>query len=252
MPFDEQVARVLVGEQVQLAVAIARARVGQAVVLVGRRAQRLGQQRELYDTQRELPALGDVDAPCHPHDVSDVQAQDAVVGVLPERVHPHDRLDLAGKISNVEKRGLAVASPGDDTPGDLVGQVGVCARVQLAGVVRGEHVGDARAAVPQADRRVGVDPFRAQPLQLGAAFVEFDALVGRCVDGLHGQSRLCLLILGGHAEDDTGAQAKAPALRRWPANRYARPVRSRPSRSGRCVRSAGTRRRPVPASRPSA
>ena len=44
---DEQLARVLVGEQVELAVAIARAGVAEAVVLVRRRAQRLGQQRAL-------------------------------------------------------------------------------------------------------------------------------------------------------------------------------------------------------------
>ena len=47
---DEQVARLLVGDQVELAVAVARARVAEAVVLVRRRAQRLGQQRALDRT----------------------------------------------------------------------------------------------------------------------------------------------------------------------------------------------------------
>ena len=44
---DEQLARVLVGEQVELAVAVAGAGVAEPVVLVRRRAQRLGQQRAL-------------------------------------------------------------------------------------------------------------------------------------------------------------------------------------------------------------
>ena len=52
---DEQLARLLVGDQVELAVAVARAGVAEAVVLVRRRAQRLGQQRALLDRQRELP-----------------------------------------------------------------------------------------------------------------------------------------------------------------------------------------------------
>ena len=59
--FDEEVARIVVGEQVELAVAVARACVAEPVVLVRRRAQRLGQQRALADSERELPALGDVD-----------------------------------------------------------------------------------------------------------------------------------------------------------------------------------------------
>ena len=44
---DEQLARLLVGDQVELALAKARLDVGQAVVLLGRRPQRLGQQREV-------------------------------------------------------------------------------------------------------------------------------------------------------------------------------------------------------------
>ena len=48
----------------------------------------------------------------------------------------------------------------------------ILANLLLNRVVRREHVGDQRAAVPQADRRVGIYPFRPQPLHLGAPFVE--------------------------------------------------------------------------------
>ncbi len=72
---DEQLARLLVGDQVELAVAVARARVAQAVVLVRRRAQRLGQQRALDRLQRELAPLGHVHAALDRDDVADVEAR---------------------------------------------------------------------------------------------------------------------------------------------------------------------------------
>jgi hypothetical protein len=53
---DEQLARLLVGDQVELAVAVARLDVLEAVELLGRRAQRLGQQRPVVDAQRQLAA----------------------------------------------------------------------------------------------------------------------------------------------------------------------------------------------------
>ena len=61
--------------------------------------------------------------------------------------------------------------------------------------MRGEHVGDARARLPQADGRIGVDPFRAQPLHLGAAFVDLDDAVLRRL------LLLLLLVLYGHIDD---------------------------------------------------
>ena len=50
---DEQLARLLVGDQVELAVAVARLDVLQAVVLVGRRAQRLGQHASQSSTRSD-------------------------------------------------------------------------------------------------------------------------------------------------------------------------------------------------------
>ena len=115
---DEQLARVLVGEQVELAVAVAGARVAEPVVLVRRRAQRLGQQRALLHGERQLPALGHVHAADDADDVADVEAEDAVVGLLAEGVDAHDDLDRAGQVAHVQERGLAVPAPGDQPPGD--------------------------------------------------------------------------------------------------------------------------------------
>ncbi len=141
---DEQLAGVLIGEQVELAVAIAGAGVAEPVVLVGRRAQSLGEQRAAQHGKRELPALGDVHAADDPDDVPDVEAEDALVGVLAERVDAHDRLDLTRQVAHVQERGLAVAPPRDQPPGDVVAQLGVLTRVEPRRVVRSEQVGDAR------------------------------------------------------------------------------------------------------------
>ena len=67
---------------------------------------------------------------------------------------------------------------GDQATGDLVAQLLVPALVKLGGVMGGEHVGDARARLPQGDGRIGVDPFRTQPLHLGAPFVDLDDALG--------------------------------------------------------------------------
>ena len=129
---DEQLARLLVGEQVELAVAVAGAGVAEPVVLVRRRAQRLGQQRALLHRQRELAALGHVHAPFDADDVADVEAQDAVVVLLPERVDAHDHLDRARQVAHVEERRLAVPAARDQPPGDLVAQLRVLALLELA------------------------------------------------------------------------------------------------------------------------
>ena len=78
-------------------------------------------------------------------DVADVEAEDAVVGLLAERVHAHDHLDRAGQVAHVEEGRLAVPAARDQAPGDLVAQLRVLALPERRRVVRGEHVGDAGA-----------------------------------------------------------------------------------------------------------
>ena len=45
--------------------------------------------------------------------------------------------------------------------------------------MRGQHVGD-RLTIGQADVGVGVDPFRTQPLHLGAPLIDFERPVTGC------------------------------------------------------------------------
>ena len=85
------------------------------------------------DGERQLSALGDVDEAVDADDVADVEAEDAVVGLLPERVHAHDDLDRAGQVAHVQERRLAVPAPGDQPAGDLVAQLRMLALLELAG-----------------------------------------------------------------------------------------------------------------------
>ena len=55
---DEDLARILVGDQVEIALAVFLLLVGQAVEFLRQRAQRLGQQAHLRDAHRQFAGLG--------------------------------------------------------------------------------------------------------------------------------------------------------------------------------------------------
>ena len=72
----EQLARLAVGEQVELAVAEARLDVGEPVELVGRRAQALGQHGEVLDAQRQLAAARAEGRAVDADEVAEVEVQE--------------------------------------------------------------------------------------------------------------------------------------------------------------------------------
>ena len=81
-PHREDLARALVRHQVELALAVAHLRVGDAVEEVGRVAQRLGQQRALAHLDRQLAAFGHVEVALDPDQVADVEVFDPVERLL--------------------------------------------------------------------------------------------------------------------------------------------------------------------------
>ncbi len=99
--------------------------------------------------------------------VADVELLDPPEGLLAELVAAGVGLDLAAQVADVEEGGLAVAAPADQPPGDPVAVLGVLALAQRLRVVGGQDVADLVALGPAA-RRVGVDAFGPQLLQLGA------------------------------------------------------------------------------------
>ena len=156
-------AALLVGDQVELAAAEAGLGVLEAVELVGRRAQALGQQAPVVDRQRELAAAaGRHRRALGADDVAEVEVDQQRVGLLAEQVLAGVQLDLAAAVAEVEEAGLAVAAAGDDPPGDPVARLGLDPRRQP--LVRGPHLGDVLA--PGELVRERLDPRLADPLQL--------------------------------------------------------------------------------------
>ena len=95
----------LVGDQVELAAAKARLDVAEPVVLVGRRAQRLGEQREVVDAQRQLAAAGAHRDAVDADQVAEVERRrGASKPSWPELVDARVQLDAPGAVDEVEER----------------------------------------------------------------------------------------------------------------------------------------------------
>ena len=108
----EEAAALLVGDQVELAVAVAGLDVLEAVELVGRRPQALGEQRQRSIAQRELAAPGRQRRPLDADDVAEVEV-DERARRLRRRARPRGRAAGSGRC---RRRGrgsrLAVAAAG--------------------------------------------------------------------------------------------------------------------------------------------
>ena len=136
----EDLPRVLVRHQVELALAVAHLRVGDAVEEVGRVAQRLRQQRALAHADRQLAAFGHVEVALDADHVADVELFDPLEGLLAERVAAGVGLDRAGDVADVEEDDLAVAALAGDPAHHPVGELLVLALPQLGGIVGGEDL----------------------------------------------------------------------------------------------------------------
>ena len=89
---------------------VAQLDVGEAVVLLGRRAQRLGEQRPAVDPQRELAALRPERDALDADQVPEVEPDEPLERLLAEHVLARVELDPAGAVLEVEERGLAVTA----------------------------------------------------------------------------------------------------------------------------------------------
>ena len=141
-------ARLLVGDQVELAVAEARLHVGQPVVLLGRRAQRLGEQLPVVELQRQLAAAGAEDGALGAEQVAEVEVEQRAQRLLAEHVHARVQLHAPGAVVEVEEGRLALAAAGVQAPGDAHAVVGLVACLER--LVRRLGLGD------RAHPRVGV------------------------------------------------------------------------------------------------
>ena len=113
-------ARFFVGNQVEIALAVAGFDVREAVPFVRQRAQRLAEHLKLAHPQRRLTGLGQKSLAFDPDEVADVE-QGKHLGLLGgERFFVKINLDPAGQVAEVEKVRLAeIAVRGDATRGAL-------------------------------------------------------------------------------------------------------------------------------------
>ena len=161
-PRDEQLARLLVGDQVELAPAEARLDVGQPVVLVGRRPQRLGEQRERRHAQRELAAARADRHAVDADQVAEVERDEPLEALLAELVDARMQLDAPRAVDEVEERRAPRLAPRRDPPRDAVRD-----RRLLPGrqpLVRRQHGRDRLDPVEVMRERL--NPLRPQALEL--------------------------------------------------------------------------------------
>jgi hypothetical protein len=159
---DEHLAALGVGDQVQLALAVARLDVGQAVVLVGGRAQRLRQHSDTVDQERELAAAGAHRAAVDADQVAEVEREQELELLLPQHVDAGVQLDPPAAVDEIEERRLAGAAARSDAARHAVADVGLLAGLER--LVRSEHRRDRLDAVEVVRERL--DAARAQAFGL--------------------------------------------------------------------------------------
>ena len=143
----EHAARLLVDDEVHVALTVAGLLILQAVVLLGQRPERLGQELERGDPHRELPGVGDEQLPARADDVAEIELLEALVVRLPEPALVDEQLDVARAVAQRREARLAHHAlrhhpPGD---GDLERLGGEC-RLLLAAVLRVQVGGRVRRA----------------------------------------------------------------------------------------------------------
>ncbi len=150
-------------------------------MLVRRRAQRLAEDLELLDAQRDLAVAAAHRAAVYPEQVTEVERSQLRVALLAEHVLASVQLDLAAAVDKVEEGCLARAAPSRDSSGDTMALIRFRAGLQvLVGRRDRRDRLNARERVREC-ARIG----RAQPLALGAALGDqlrqavFGGLAGR-------------------------------------------------------------------------
>ena len=163
---DEELANLLVCDQVEVTVAVAGLHVLEAVELVGRGAQRLCKEvqpvaRRLSSPRRERKAVPSM--PIRSPRSSETRCR----RILAEDVAANVHLHLPGAVHQVEEGRPAVAAPRREPAGDAVGAVGLLPVLEL-GVLR-VHPFDRDHALEGVRERF--DAVGAQALELRATVI---------------------------------------------------------------------------------
>ena len=193
-PDVEDGSTLRVGQQVDLPLAVAGVGGGQAVPFVGERAQRLGQQPQFGDVQRELATSAGDHLALGTHPVTQIEDAQDGGGRLGQGRCLHQQLYRAGDVGQGGEGELAVAADAGQPAGQPHCCTGPGIGIQL--VVPGVEVGGQGRPV-EADR-VRVDPLGGENIALVAA------LGGECIER---RRRRLFVVLVGHVRTGLGGHA---------------------------------------------
>ena len=153
---------VVVHDEVDVALTESGVGVGEAVPLLGQRADRLREQGEPGDPDRELAPSGGHHRAVDAHPVAAVEVVEGAVDLLAHDVGAHEELDVAVTILEGREAQLALRSEQHDPAGEAHAVLGLGARWEV-GVGGADLTGGVRALEPH---RVGLDPGAAQVVEL--------------------------------------------------------------------------------------
>ena len=105
---DEDLLNLIaVGNEIEIALALADLPVFQPVILLRQRSQSLGYQAILSDVQRTFTRAGHKEKSAHLHKITQVKQLEPTIGIFAQVVDAKVDLNAAGAIFNLEKGGLA-------------------------------------------------------------------------------------------------------------------------------------------------
>jgi hypothetical protein len=117
-PGLEDGANLLIGNQVGVALPVARFYVLQAMPFLGRRVERLTQDREAADAQRNLAGPGSEKPPGRLEEITQiVELEEVLECFMTDVVASQVELQLSRAVTHVGKYRLALVAPADETTG---------------------------------------------------------------------------------------------------------------------------------------
>ena len=123
----EHVADLGVHDEVNVTLAVADLAIGEAVELLGQRAQGLGEEHELGGRNGELTTAGAQNASGGVDNVAQVKLAEKAPALLAQVVHAAEELNLAGNVLKDDEGCLALATERADAAGDRDHVLGVLA-----------------------------------------------------------------------------------------------------------------------------
>ena len=107
MRFRKNFARTLVRHQIEIALAIARLDIRQAMPFLGQRPERLREHFEFVHLQSRLARLGQETTALHSDEIAEIEQPEDFHRLRPQFLRLHVNLDAPGRVAQIEKMALS-------------------------------------------------------------------------------------------------------------------------------------------------